>query len=64
MAVEISGGQFINGRHNRGAAMIGEYEKDREAVKKGWRLLKYLGSDLKSRPVQVVEEVEWLLSVV
>jgi very-short-patch-repair endonuclease len=64
IGVEIDGGEFVSGGHNRGAQMKKDREKDREATKMGWRVLRYVGSDLRERPVQVVEEIAWLLSVV
>lgn len=39
VAVEIQGGTYMNGRHNRGAAMEKEYEKLNEAAVLGWRVL-------------------------
>lgn len=63
LAVEIDGGVFIRGGHNRGVQMTGDHEKAREAVKLGWRILKYTTLDLRKKPMQVVEEVHWLLSV-
>lgn len=39
LAVEIQGGLYMQGRHNRGAAMEQEYEKLNAATKLGWRVL-------------------------
>lgn len=36
IAVEIHGGLYKGGRHNRGAAMEGDFEKSNEAQKLGW----------------------------
>lgn len=63
LAVEIDGGVFIGGGHNRGVQMTNDHEKGREAVKLGWRVLRYTTLDLRKRPVQVVEEVAWLKGV-
>lgn len=38
IAVEIQGGTFSRGRHNRGPAMHNEYEKFNAAQTAGWRL--------------------------
>ena len=38
LAVEIQGGLYVNGGHNRGAAMEKEYEKLGEAMKMGWNV--------------------------
>jgi very-short-patch-repair endonuclease len=41
VGIEIEGGLWANGRHNRGAGYIADMEKYREAVKLGWRVLRY-----------------------
>ena len=41
LAVEVNGGIFINGRHNRGAALEKEYEKINAAQLLGWRVLTF-----------------------
>lgn len=41
IAIEIEGGLWISGRHNRPFTMIKDFEKYNEAAKLGWRLLKY-----------------------
>lgn len=39
LAVEVQGGLFIQGRHNRGAALRLEHEKLNAAAELGWRIL-------------------------
>jgi len=39
VALEIQGGTYTQGRHNRGVAMEGEYEKINEAAVLGWRVM-------------------------
>jgi hypothetical protein len=39
LAVEIQGGSFIFGGHNRGASQAKDFEKNNEAVRLGWRVL-------------------------
>lgn len=39
LAIEVQGGLFSGGRHNRGAAMLKEYEKLNKAACLGWRIL-------------------------
>ena len=39
LAVEVQGGLFVQGRHNRGAALGAEYERHAEATLRGWRVL-------------------------
>jgi len=46
LLVEIEGGEFINGRHNRN--LRGDAEKYNNAVLLGYRVLRFTGSMLKS----------------
>lgn len=39
--VEIEGGAFLYGRHNRPGGMFGDMEKYNRAVTLGWHLLRY-----------------------
>ena len=41
IAVEIEGGTWANGRHNRGQGYSDDLEKYNHAVKEGWRILRY-----------------------
>jgi hypothetical protein len=41
VAIEIEGGIWINGGHNRGAGYIDNLEKYNAAIEKGWALLRY-----------------------
>jgi len=44
--LEIQGGLFSNGRHNRGAAMLKEFEKVNSASGLGWRQILCQPKDL------------------
>jgi hypothetical protein len=44
LAVEIEGGVWGNGRHNRGKGFIGDMEKYNAMVEMGWKLLRYTPS--------------------
>jgi very-short-patch-repair endonuclease len=46
LLVEIEGGEFINGRHNRN--LRGDAEKYNNAVLLGYRVLRFTGSMLRS----------------
>lgn len=48
LAVEVEGGGWINGRHNRGAGMQKDIEKYNALTLAGWRLLRFTGQDIKS----------------
>ena len=64
VAVELDGGLFVGGGHQRGRRFAGDAAKQNAAVLAGWRVLRYTTVDLQERPVQCAEEVAWLLSVV
>ena len=46
VAIEIEGGVWNNGRHNRAAGFIGACEKYNAAVMRGWRVLRFAGHQL------------------
>jgi len=46
VALEVQGGIWGGGRHNRGAAMLKEWEKLNTAAGMGWRMLYCLPRDL------------------
>ena len=49
VAVEVQGGIFIRGGHNRGAQMLREWEKLNTAAGLGWRILYCQPQDLCTR---------------
>jgi hypothetical protein len=46
LALEIDGGLFLGGAHNRGARIIKTHEKENEAAALGWRILHVQPKDL------------------
>jgi len=48
LAVEIDGGEYIQGRHFRPRGVAADLEKMLAADRQGWTVLHYLGSDVKS----------------
>jgi hypothetical protein len=50
VAVEIEGGTWNNGGHSRGAGYQKDTEKYNEAVKLGWRVLRYTGKTMQNFP--------------
>ena len=57
VAVELPGGKWMRGRHQRPIGFQRDLEKANAAVLAGWRVLSYTGDDLSKRPVQVLAEV-------
>lgn len=48
IAAEIEGGQWIQGRHNRGAGFEADCEKYSEAALLGWRIFRFTPAMVKS----------------
>lgn len=47
LGVEVNGGEWSEGRHNRGGGMADDYEKLNAAVIAGWRVLQFTGSQVR-----------------
>jgi len=41
LAVEIEGGIWVKGRHNRGKGFLGDIEKYNELTRMGWKLFRF-----------------------
>lgn len=63
VAVEVHGGEFAGGRHNRGAGLTNDCEKMRAAQLAGWLVLPFVGTDFDKRPVQCCEEIKAALNL-
>ncbi len=60
VAIEIEGGTWISGRHNTGAGMQGDCDKYNEAVKLGWKVIRFTTQDILSgKAIQFLKD--WLL---
>lgn len=57
VAVEIEGGTFVRGRHQRPKGFRADCEKYDMAVELGWRVLRYTDQDLRERSAEVLEQV-------
>lgn len=62
LAVEIDGGAFMAGRHNRAIPQASDCEKVNAAILLGWRVLKFNTVNLKY-PLQVRATVEAALGL-
>jgi len=51
VAVEIDGGEFAQGAHNRGARMANDYEKRNSAIELGWFVFQLTGAMVRKDPV-------------
>jgi very-short-patch-repair endonuclease len=56
-AVEIHGGQWTRGRHQRGAGFAQDLEKMNAAQIAGWVVLQFTTDHMEKMPIQVVENV-------
>lgn len=61
VAVEIEGGTRRKSRHTSPDGYQEDCIKYNSAALDGWLLLRYTGRDLKSRPIQVIEELQQAL---
>lgn len=58
LAVEIDGGSFVGGGHNRGAQQAKDYDKMNAAVSLGWRVLRF---NSKHKPEEMAEQVSLVI---
>lgn len=59
IAVELEGGIFINGAHNRGVHFLSDMEKYNAATIMGWRVLRYSGKTL----FQGISDIKFLKTI-
>lgn len=62
VAVELHGGSWQQGRHQRGAGFTRDRQKMVAAIELGWRVLEFTDEDLRTRPVQVIEQIRKVLA--
>lgn len=58
VAVEMEGGIWTGGGHNRGTIYNANCDKYNAAALMNWTVLRYTTNHLQERPVQVIEEVQ------
>jgi hypothetical protein len=54
IAIEIEGGAFTKGRHTRGPGFIKDMEKYNAAVVLGWKLLRYIPSNVNFKQIREI----------
>lgn len=57
VGVELHGGQWSGGRHNRGDGLAADAEKTNAAIEAGWVILVYTTSMLQDNPAGCIEQV-------
>ena len=57
LAVEVEGGIFMQGRHNRGNGMLADMEKYNAATVMGWRILRYSTPQLGSVAIDQINQI-------
>ena len=60
IAIEIEGGLWMYGRHNRPLGMIQDLEKYNLAVVEGWKVLRYAPETLRKAPWKLIADVRKL----
>lgn len=62
IALEIQGGHYGRGAHNRPKGYERDLEKNRLAVLAGWRVVAFTGDDARNRPSKVADYMTRLLA--
>lgn len=60
IAIEIEGGLWLTGRHNRPLGMIQDMEKYNLAVVEGWKVLRYAPETIRKTPWKLIADVRKL----
>lgn len=57
IAVEIEGGIFVQGRHNRGLGMQGDCVKYNAAQVEGWKVLRYTTGQIHGQCIDDINDL-------
>ena len=60
IAIEIEGGLWLQGRHNRPLGMIQDMDKYNAAVVEGWKVLRYSPDTIRKFPWKLIADVRKL----
>ena len=60
IAIEIEGGLWIHGGHNRPLGFLSNMEKYNAATVDGWRILRYDPDTLRKTPYKIIRDVRLL----
>jgi hypothetical protein len=63
IAIEIEGGLWVTGRHNRPLGMEQDMKKYNAAIVSGWKVLRYSPETLRQRPFELMRDVRMLCGV-
>ncbi len=58
LAVEIEGGTWSRGGHNRGGVYQSNCDKYNAAILLGWRVLRFTGDDVRKAPAQMFDQIK------
>lgn len=61
LAVEVEGGIYSGGRHNRLAGFLKDIEKYNQLSEDGWRLLRFASPHVTQTPKDMVDQIRRLL---
>ena len=64
IAIEIEGGLWLQGRHNRPLGMIQDMDKYNAAVVEGWKVLRYSPDTIRKFPWKLIADVRKLCGCV
>lgn len=61
LALEIDGGSWISGRHNRGKGFEEDHIKFNQATCHGWKVLRYTTGQIKTNPAMIENDIKYIV---